>query len=166
MMPASEKEFIKELVKRTKFNYSLVQTGPYEVTQLLNSAVGLLIIPQQKLFDRIADGMVSERLLKELLKSVTDNTYKKALDLSEIARHLRNSISHGKVEFKAEKQYVSDGPLQIESIEFTDENPKSKDRIVIEITVDILKQFFEEFSTAASVLDESDPHLIVSNIVL
>ena len=157
-MPASEKEFIKELVKRTKFNYSMVQTGQYEVTQLLNSAVSLLIIPQQKLFDRIADGMVSERLLKELLKSVTDNTYKKPLDLSEIARHLRNRISHGKVEFKAEKQYVSDGPLQIESIEFTDENPKSKDRIVIEITVDILKQFFEEFSTSASVLDESDPH--------
>lgn len=152
MMPASEKEFIKDLVIRTKSNYERLKSGPYEVTQLLNSAVGLLIIPQQKLFNQIADEMVSEELLNKMLASVTNNSYKKPLCLTEITRHLRNSIAHAHVKYIAEKQPIHGSPVLIHAIEFSDENPYTGEAITIQLNIDLLEEFFEEFSTTASKL--------------
>lgn len=70
MMPATEKEFIRDYIERTKLNYERLKAGPYEVTQLINSAIGLLIIPEQKLYDKITNKMISKQLLNELIKSV------------------------------------------------------------------------------------------------
>ena len=70
MMPATEKEFIRDYIERTKLNYERLKAGPYEVTQLINSAIGLLIIPEQKLYDKITNKMISKQLLNELIRSV------------------------------------------------------------------------------------------------
>ncbi len=70
MMPATEKEFIRDYIERTKLNYERLKAGPYEVTQLINSAIGLLIIPEQKLYDKITNKMISKKLLNELIRSV------------------------------------------------------------------------------------------------
>ena len=43
MMYPKNKRFIGEFAARTKENYSRVEYGPYEVTQLINSMVGLFI---------------------------------------------------------------------------------------------------------------------------
>lgn len=57
MMPATEKEFIRDYIERTKLNYERLKAGPYEVTQLINSAIGLLtifykgIMPSEKVLD-------------------------------------------------------------------------------------------------------------------
>jgi hypothetical protein len=150
MMPASEKEFVKDLVIRTKANYDRLKTGPYEVTQLLNSAVGLLIIPQQRLFDQIADQMVSAELLNKMLASVQVNSYIKPLNLAEITRHLRNSIAHAHVKYIAEKQSAYGRPILVQAIEFKDENPRTSETITIKLSVSLLEEFFEEFSSAAS----------------
>ena len=150
MMPASEKEFVKDLIFRTKANYDRLKAGPYEVTQLLNSAVSLLIIPQQRLFDQIANQMVSTELLNKMLASVKDNSYAKPLDLAEIARHLRNSIAHAHVKYIAEKQPIHGRPILIQAIEFKDENLYSGEAITIELNINLLEEFFEEFSSAAS----------------
>ena len=67
MMPATEKEVIRDYIERTKLNYERLKAGPYEVTQLINSAIGLLIIPEQKLYDKITNKMISKQLLNELI---------------------------------------------------------------------------------------------------
>lgn len=64
MMPAKGDEFIKDFALRTKENYRMVQKGSYEATQLINSTVGLLIIPQQEQYDKIVDSIVSEELFR------------------------------------------------------------------------------------------------------
>lgn len=64
MMPAKGDEFIKDFALRTKENYRMVQKGSYEATQLINSTVELLIIPQQEQYDKIVDSIVSEELFR------------------------------------------------------------------------------------------------------
>lgn len=152
MMPANETEVVKELVIRTKENYKSLKGGPYEVTQLLNSAICLLIIPQQKLFDRVADNLVSEKLFNRLLAAVQQNSYKQQLNLSQLARHLRNSIAHARIKLIAEKPTMHGQPVQIQAIEFKDENKQRNESITIQLDVDLLAEFFDEFSTAISSL--------------
>ena len=152
MMPAKGKDFVRDYVLRTKENYLRLERGPYEVTQLINSAIGLLIIPQQKFYNEIADNMVSEELLNKIISCSHDNTYQKPLDLSQIARHLRNSIAHARIEFVAEKSPMRGNPPIIHAIKFRDENDRTKETITIELTIELLKEFFFAFADAASKL--------------
>ena len=122
MMPATEKEFIRDYIERTKLNYERLKAGPYEVTQLINSAIGLLIIPEQKLYDKITNKMISKQLLNELIVHIQINTYDKQPNLKIIARHLRNSVAHARLELKAQEQPEFDKPLLIESVIFRDED--------------------------------------------
>ena len=151
-MPLNETDFIKDYISRTRVNYERLKKGPYEVTQLINSAVGLLIIPQEKLCGKIADNMVSEELLQRIISCSHDNTYSKPLSLSEIARHLRNSIAHARIEFVAEKSPMHGEPPKIHSIIFRDENKKASIKIVL--TIDLLEEFFFAFSDAAANLND------------
>ena len=136
MMPATEKEFIRDYIERTKLNYERLKAGPYEVTQLINSAIGLLIIPEQKLYDKITNKMISKQLLNELIKI--------------IARHLRNSVAHARLELKAQEQPEFDKPLLIESVIFRDEDGEKS--FQIELPIETLEQFFYAFSDAAASL--------------
>ena len=121
MMPATEKEFIRDYIERTKLNYERLKAGPYEVTQLINSAIGLLI-----------------------------NTYDKQPNLKIIARHLRNSVAHARLELKAQEQPEFDKPLLIESVIFRDEDGEKS--FQIELPIETLEQFFYAFSDAAASL--------------
>ena len=150
MMHASGKDFIKDFAKRTIHNYNIVSRGPYEVSQLINSAIGLLIIPEQKYYNQITDNIISAELLQKLQTCIKINTYSENFSLQMIARHVRNSIAHGKLEFVAEQQPMKNTPLMIHSVTFTDEYRGKK--IEIEMTIKLLEEFFFAFATAASEL--------------
>ena len=55
---AKDKDFAADFVQRTKAN---ITRGyhPYEVTQRINSLIGLLILPKERYYDNIDDGMIS-----------------------------------------------------------------------------------------------------------
>lgn len=141
----NDKEFLKDFVERTKANYKSVKNGPYEVTQLINSMIGLLIIPQQKEFNRISDELLDAGLLDKIKKCVFKNTYSSPLDLKEISRHIRNAISHNRIMFYSENNSIS-------SIRFTDKNIRKNEFIDIEFSVDLLEEFLSCFSDAISKL--------------
>lgn len=151
MMPATEKEFIRDYIERTKLNYERLKAGPYEVTQLINSAIGLLIIPEQKLYDKITNKMISKQLLNELIVHIQINTYDKQPNLKIIARHLRNSVAHARLELKAQEQPEFDKPLLIESVIFHEMRMAEKS-FQIELPIETLEQFFYAFSDAAASL--------------
>ena len=153
MMFAKGDEFIKDFALRTKENYRMVQKGPYEVTQLINSAVGLLIIPQQKQYDKIVDSIVEEELLQDLQNCVIKNTYPQNLDLGQIARHLRNSIAHARFEFIAEKLPQKWKPIQIHNVVFKDVDERRHYEFEISLTVELLEKFFFAFSDAVANLN-------------
>lgn len=157
MMYASNAEFVKDFADRTMYNYSLIEAKtPYEITLLINSAIGLLIIPKESEFTKITNDMIDDRLYKNLVNCIKENSYINRLNLAQIARHIRNAIAHGRIDFEAEKQPQKDKPLIIKNVIFGDFCPqnnktgKPKEKFKIVISIDLLREFMFEFAKAAS----------------
>lgn len=150
MMYAKGNDFIKDFTKRTRANLSVVENGPYEVTQLINSMVGLLIIPQTKQFKNITDSLIDGELLNKMKKCIESNSYRKPINLKQISRHLRNAVAHSNIEFEAEKPNITTQPLIIHSVRFRDSNKDTRESISIKIELDLLKDFLFAFSDSIS----------------
>ena len=144
MTYASGTEFVKDFVTRTRENYAWVKKGPYEVTQLINSAIGLLFIPKENMC--ITDDLVDAALLKQMTACVNTNTYPGTLNLYQLIKHLRNGIAHDRMEFHPVKPNIKDRPLKNEYIIIRDKDKDNNYEFEIELTIDILEKFFIEFS--------------------
>ena len=150
MMYVSKETFIKDFAERTKANYQKHQKGPYEITQLINSMVGLLIIPEQRLYDKISDSLIDECLLNKL-KAPTclkQYTYPNRLDLRQICRHLRNAIAHSNIEFEAIQPPIKTDPITIESIILKDTD--GSHFFEMKMSAALLVEFLFAFSDAVS----------------
>lgn len=149
MMFANESDFVKDFVDRTLHNYYMVEKDtPYEITLLINSAIGLLIIPKEKEYDKITDTLISDDLYKRLKECIIKDSYSNETNLSQIIRHLRNAISHAGIGFSAEKEPVKNNPLKIHSVQFTDTNKVTKEKFEMIIPIDLLREFFLKFAEA------------------
>jgi hypothetical protein len=106
---------VKDFVKRTKQNNEMLRKlqieNPnlefYEVTQLINSLLGLLVFPQQEYLDDIPNTPLDE-LAKSgwpIPKVVGD--YPQVEDLNQLVRYLRNSIAHFNIIFFDEFQQIA-----------------------------------------------------------
>jgi hypothetical protein len=75
----------------------------YEVTQLINSMLGLLIFPEQRYFHNIPETPLSELADQgwPIPKIVGD--YPQVEDLRKLVRYLRNAISHCNVKFVSDE---------------------------------------------------------------
>jgi hypothetical protein len=106
------KDLVKDFATRTKANLALIRTAAktgqdaYEVTQFINSLLGLLIFPQQEFYEKIPRAKLAD-LEKDgwPIPRVCDN-YKQVKDLSELARYLRNSIAHFNLRFTQKDEHV------------------------------------------------------------
>jgi len=149
-MYAKEGEFVKDFAKRTRKNLEYMKNCEYDVTQLINSSVGLIILPKEEHLICIADNMIGDDLYNEMVKCIKVNTYEKC-NLSEIVRHIRNAIAHNRIEFKAEKESI--GKIgKIEEIIIKDHRYRNKYREAADfkmiITIELLYEFFCAFSNA------------------
>jgi hypothetical protein len=101
-----QKEFIVDFAKRTRANLEFIEhardSSVYEVTQLFNSMLGLLVFPQQNYMDRIPEtplhdlvnsGWPAIKLIKG--QPLCEN-------LRQLIRMLRNGVSHCNIEFIAD----------------------------------------------------------------
>lgn len=150
MMYVSKETFIKEFAERTKANYQRLRTGPYEITQLINSMIGLLIIPEQRVYDKISDSLLDKQLLNKLKDSscLKRYTYPKQLNLQQICRHLRNAIAHSHIDFKAIQPPILTDPITIESILFSDTD--GTHYFEMQLSAALLEEFLFAFSDAIS----------------
>lgn len=144
-MLASGNEFIKEFAERTKHVYEDAKKGDYEVTALINCMVGLLIVPKERLFDKIDNAILGNEKVAELKKCVKANSYHQTLDLKFICRHLRNAVAHSNFEFKAEKPVIIGNPLIINSVVFEDHDDFGHS-CDIEMNTDQLENFLYAFT--------------------
>lgn len=142
MTKYNEQNFLKDFINRTLINLEFIQQAEkqgkevYEVTQLVNSCLGLVVILQQYGDGFFTDADIFPILLKDLQNAITTNTYKgnrKKTNFNNILYHLRNALSHGKLDFTNEEH---DGKMQISSIKFTDADIKDKSQKFI-ITLNI-----------------------------
>lgn len=133
------KDVVRDFATRTLENYKMYH-GEYEITDLINSSLGLFIFPQQKFFNNISDTWISNELLSELKKNAKSN-YKENLNLKNICRHIRNGISHYHLKIKVNPK------KEITGVIISDVNPKNeKENFKIEFSIELLKKFFIEFS--------------------
>lgn len=129
----------------------------YEVTQLLNSLIGLLVFPEQNWYRFISnDPDDLERMFPSLSHYVNnekggfESNYKEG-DGEEkksprnILRHLRNAVSHEKIGIRPINGRI-DGKRVIEQVEFKDSRGSEKFRIVF--NVEDLEPILMEISDA------------------
>lgn len=95
-----------EFMERTLANYlCLKEYGncPYEVTQLINSTVGFLMIPCQYYESRVSNELVSDEFLQRLLAGAKKTEgYIMPRDLRALLTHMRNGVAHFRIEFESE----------------------------------------------------------------
>lgn len=150
MMYSDPINFEKEFIQRTKKNIcALDKAGsPYDITQFINSMLGLLIIPKEKHYVRLQDSMIDSSLLQKV-----QSCCHPAEDLQNTVRRLRNAVSHGHLKFESEKHPNGLIGDEIKRITFRDENKKRPgDIFVARFEVDLLKRFVLAFADAISTL--------------
>ena len=116
------KELVDDFAKRTRINLNIFrriqkdhqeiieqyrkedpQTDMYEVTQLINSLLGLLVFPREEFV-----GKIPYKTIKELIKEGwpiprIKGHYTQANNLNQLVRYLRNAIAHCNVKFNSDK---------------------------------------------------------------
>lgn len=158
-----EKDFIKRTTANLKFIQKCVKEEDgqelYEVTQLVNSLVGLLIVPQQKFFRNINDNYIQQDTLYKLKSCIEENTYKEKdgtdeiENLSTILRHMRNALAHNRFDYL--NSYKDPTPFsEVRFLSFSDKGKKFLNdgqqvectyKIIIDL--DLLETFLSEFTT-------------------
>jgi hypothetical protein len=119
----------------------------HEVTQIINSLLGLVVIP----WEQLKTTMAPETRDKELAVLVDQGwpkwkvTFsKKSCDtLAELARHLRNAVSHGRVEYDSDSRVPADVTVALEDRDFR--SPHSLNWKA-NIAADQLRIFCEQFT--------------------
>jgi hypothetical protein len=141
-----------DFVKRTKDiikqydSFQLSEDKKYEVTLLLNCFVGLLILPQQRLFDELPTTLITKEewgiAPSDIITIIDRFRNNEDKNINNIARHLRNSIAHFR--FTA----VSDKVDKIIEIKFLDYlNDKITISFEATITIDNLRLFINKISS-------------------
>lgn len=98
---ATYSQFPRDFITRTKEdirNYS----GQYNVTNLINSCLGLIVIPKELRVQRLPNYKFNDTdrrygVTKASIELCKDKNY----SLNNVVRHIRNGISHGLIDFKS-----------------------------------------------------------------
>lgn len=134
------KKIIEQYLK-----YNLENEEKFEITLFINCCVGLLVVPQQRLFDRLPTTLTNQNEwgispddIKVILKKKELSEEK---SICNIARHLRNSIAHYR--FKA---YPDENNV-IKGIHFEDKLiDNSTVSFNLKVSIIDLKKFVERIS--------------------
>lgn len=109
--------FVRDFIYRTRINKNIIQhryeenpKKKYEVTQLINSLFGLIIVPNEKYKFKRNEEITKEETLEiisedeynnilEFIEEIKDsgkyyNTYEDKYPVSDFIKHLRNSLAH------------------------------------------------------------------------
>tara|TARA_A100000171_G_scaffold53021_1_gene75472 strand:+ start:1217 stop:1681 length:465 start_codon:yes stop_codon:yes gene_type:complete len=98
-------DLVKDFADRTRSNLQLVRERAesggkaYEVTQLINSMLGLLVFPQQRYYQNVPKWTMEQLRQKGWPEPVLTGDIGKPNDLQELFRYLRNGITHFNMKF-------------------------------------------------------------------
>jgi hypothetical protein len=119
-------ELVRDFADRTRTNLQtlrrLKEEDPeaevYEVTQLMNSMLGLLIFPSETYVQRIPKTPLSELACQGWPIPEVVGSYPQVAHLKELVRYMRNAIAHCNVRF------LSDEDRQIIGVELWNERTR------------------------------------------
>lgn len=115
--------------------------GKYEVTLLINAAVGLLFCGHEAHTYPQVD--INNIGITDWSSSYTDKTTKSAelLTIDSLTRHIRNSIAHNRFEFMNENR-------TIKGIKFSDINPHTSERCEFTLSIDSFRELASKIGDA------------------
>ena len=109
------KDFVSDFAERTLANLEKIEKekpddAKYEVTQLVNSFLGLIVFPKER--------SITDSHWSKLLKS--NNVSSNPNGNCNYLRRMRNAISHSHILFESGNMLDKNGKKQIDSITFVD----------------------------------------------
>jgi hypothetical protein len=116
------KEVIQDFARRTRKNLEVLDQlhaegrEVYEVTQLVNSTLGLLVFPQQEYVDQIPRTPLDELSRDGWPIPKVKGQFEQVRDLNQLIRYLRNAITHFNIKF------IGDGQNEIEVLRVWNED--------------------------------------------
>ena len=128
-------DFPKDFVNRTKANLKKY-IGEYDVTNIINNSLGLIIIPHEHLIDALPNYIFSE-IDKKYGINIRNIHYEKDKNysLKNIIKHIRNGLAHGRIEQMTRNKEISG--IRI----YDKKNKYSKENFSICFTTEEFKQF-------------------------
>ena len=115
-------DIVADFARRTRINLRALEQlreqghEVFEVTQLVNSMLGLLVFPREEFVGRIPKIPLANLRAEGWPVPTTRSGFPEAADLNELVRYLRNAISHFNI------QFVGDGHDQIRTIRVWNHN--------------------------------------------
>ena len=111
------KDFVSDFAERTLANLEKIENeksddAKYEVTQLINSLLGLIVFPKER---KVMDDEWGKALAKYIKIPPKFN-----VEENKIIQHMRNAISHSHIFFESGNILDKNGKKQITSIKFFD----------------------------------------------
>jgi hypothetical protein len=105
------KNLVRDFIQRTRRNLEFIEkahaTDPlaevYEVTQLINSLLGLIVFPNEQYFMHIPETTLKDLTAKGWKIPDVKGDFSQVKNLREFMRYMRNAIAHSNLEF------ISDG---------------------------------------------------------
>lgn len=142
--------FIKDFVVRTNKNLEYIDNKKengdevYEVTQLVNSFLGLIVFPKEKAGYKIRRISDDQHIIQIISSCIIENSYQgryREINLTNLIYHFRNAIAHGGIEIISENN-------EITSIFFYDRMVEDRYRQEFKIVMDIsqIREFVKLFS--------------------
>ncbi len=98
---ATYSEFPSDFIKRTKEDIK-TYSKEYDVTNLINSCLGLIVIPKELKIQKLPNYKFNDEnkkygVTKASIELCKDENY----SLNNVVRHIRNGISHGLIDFES-----------------------------------------------------------------
>ena len=165
--------FIKDFAKRTKFNLNYIKDhskkdGPYEVTQMINSLLGIVILPVEKYKgsrirppkeDQEEFNKHKDAIKKIMNKCKNDNRYRSTYydkdDPIKFIKHIRNAVSHcGK--YGLHFYPLTESDENVSSIIFYDIDELNDSEFCIQLTIGELDDITQHASDLYILLDKKD----------
>lgn len=110
-----QKEFVIDFARRTRSNLEFIEAAErrgesvFEVTQLANSLLGLLVFPREQYMRSIPDTSLRELAEQGWPNIRSTHGELKEDTLKQLMRMLRNGIAHCNVEFIADERSAITG---------------------------------------------------------
>lgn len=105
-------DLLRDFVRRMRRNPQIVRDAEaggveaYEVTQLINSMLGLVVLPRESYFEQIPQKPLEELRAEGWPEPVLEGEFGRPRNLRDLMRLIRNGIAHWNMEFISEGQAI------------------------------------------------------------
>jgi hypothetical protein len=140
---------IEKMAEAENQEEKLEKRKAFEITQLINSCLGLIAMPREKDFDKIPK-IPLEELEKEgwpIPSLINPSERKSGLTLQHLVKYLRNAVCHFHLEF-LEHEYQIIGLKMWNEVKDEDKNKENDHKKIREASLSIedLRLLIEKFS--------------------